>query len=97
MKKETINIKVVVAERNYPLKIEAGEEELVRKAAKWINEQTKEFRQKYDVKDKQDYLAMIALMLAVEQFKLEDKIKVDSSFMEKLNELDGILSDFLKK
>lgn len=97
MKTETTNIHVVLADRTYPLKVEVGEEEIVRKAAKFVNDKMKELKKKYDVKDRQDYLAMCALQLAVEHLKHKNEIVEEKSFVEKLDELDNVLTDFLKK
>ncbi|NNC94083.1 MAG: cell division protein ZapA [Chitinophagales bacterium] len=82
---EIISINVIIADRPYPLKVERKEEENIRIAAKKLNEKIKEFQLKYDAKDKQDYLAMSALMYTVdavkndvdnkeEMIKLEDRI-----------------------
>ncbi len=61
-----ISIKVTIGDRQYPLKIEASEEEYVRKAAKLINEKSKFYQENFQVKDKQDSLAMAALEFASE-------------------------------
>lgn len=61
-----LNINVTIADRPYRLKLKPSEEEAVRQAAKIVNEKVKEFQQMYAGKDKQDFLAMSALMFAVE-------------------------------
>ena len=50
-----------IADRTYPLKVSADQEETVRKAARHINDKMKLLQQQFAVKDKQDILSMIVL------------------------------------
>ena len=62
---EKLKIKVTIGDRVYPLTINnEGEEEGVRKAVKKINDLIKRFEENYEVRDKQDVLAMCALQFA---------------------------------
>jgi len=62
---EKLKIKVTIGDRVYPLTIKSeGEEEGVRKAVKKINDLIKKFEENYEVRDKQDVLAMCALQFA---------------------------------
>ena len=62
---ESLKIKVTIGDRVYPLTIRnEGEEEGIRAAVKKINELLKKFEQNYEVRDKQDVLAMCALQIA---------------------------------
>jgi len=58
---EELSIKVYIADRTYPLKVSADQEETVRKAARHINDKMKMLQQQFAVKDKQDILSMIVL------------------------------------
>ncbi len=92
--KELININLIIADRSYPLKVRPEEEEVVRKAAKRLNEKVKEFQQQYSAKDKQDYLAMCALMNEVEVMAGKGKGSFDDpALFDKLHELDSLLSE----
>ena len=63
--KEKLKIKVTIGDRVYPLTINGeNEEEGVRKAVKKINDLIKRFEENYEVRDKQDVLAMCALQFA---------------------------------
>lgn len=94
---ELININLVIADRPYPLKIKPEEEEVVRRAARKLNEKVKELQGQYAAKDKQDYLAMCALMNEVENLGNKEKITIDdTSFIDKLNELDVMLSQHVR-
>lgn len=64
---ELIPVNIVVADRNYRLKIESADEEMVRKTAQTINEKIAEFKTNFAGKDTQDYLAMVLLWFATEQ------------------------------
>lgn len=93
---ELININVIIADRPYPLRIKAEEEETVRKAAKTINEQMKGFQSQYSAKDKQDYLAMTALTYAVNSLKSENNTVIeDDDFTTKLNQLETLVTETL--
>ena len=66
MASNDISIKVNIGDRVYPLRIQASEEEYVRKAAKLLNEKMGFFNSNFSVKDKIDGLAMAALEFAVD-------------------------------
>jgi len=93
-----LTVTVTIAERPYRLKIKSEEEEAVRKAVKVINEKIKAYAEAYAYKDKQDLLAMVALQFATHALNYEEGSKEnDSQVVEKLNELDKILTDCLNK
>jgi len=93
---EKLKIKLSIANRVYPLTIEASQEEGLRKAAKNIETMIKQFEQSYSVRDKQDVLAMCALQFAsqVEQ-KSIDKANVNEHVEEKLVALNDLLNSHL--
>ncbi len=93
---EKLKIKLSIANRVYPLTIDASQEEGLRKAAKNIEVMIKQFEQSYSVRDKQDVLAMCALQFAsqVEQ-KTIDKENVNEHVEEKLNALNSLLNSYL--
>lgn len=64
--KALLRIKINIADRLYPLTIRPEQEEGLRKAAKKIEQLCKKFEEAYEVKDKQDVLAMCALQFASE-------------------------------
>ncbi|MEI6311808.1 MAG: cell division protein ZapA [Bacteroidota bacterium] len=93
MKQSLININVMLAERLYPLSVDPNEEATIRQAAKMINEKIKSYQQLYAAKDKQDFLAMIALNLGVDNLKeasqevSSTEITGDSASLRELNTL----------
>ncbi len=92
-----LNIKLSISDRLYPMKINASDEEIMRKSSLKINKIIKDFSEKYAVKDNQDLLAMCALSLSVE---LEKKKKNDDilekDIMQDLNMLNESLSKVIK-
>ena len=64
---ELIPVNIVIADRNYRLRIEPKDEEMVRKTAGLINDKITEFKANLAGKDMQDYLAMTILWFATEQ------------------------------
>ncbi len=60
---EVRRITITIAGRNYPLNVPAAEEETLRKVGKQIDNMIKDFEANFDVKDKQDALAMCSLKL----------------------------------
>jgi hypothetical protein len=99
LKESSINIKVGIAERIYPLSIKVEDEETVRLAAKTINDKIKEYLNRYAAKDKQDILAMIAITFAVDNIKNRkgsDNITNDVSLEESLLEIQSLLEQTLQ-
>ena len=73
-------------------------EEIVRRAAKKVNEKVQEFQEQYAAKDKQDYLAMCALMSEVEVLANKEKVVIsDTTFFDKLREIEELLSDTVSR
>ena len=93
---DKLSIKVNIADRYYPLKIESKDEEKIRRAAKLINEKILQYKQKYIDKDTQDFLAMAALQFVTKTIEIDQSTN-DSQVLEDLKilneELDGFLKD----
>jgi cell division protein ZapA (FtsZ GTPase activity inhibitor) len=93
-----ISIKINIADRIYPLKINTEDEENVRRAAKLINDRIKEFQENYAVKDKQDLLSMCVLQIATENLKIDKKQNnLDTDLTQKIASIDQKISDYLFK
>jgi cell division protein ZapA len=93
-----ISIKINIADRVYPLKVNMEEEEIIRRAAKLINDRIKEYQDAYVVRDKQDLLSMCVLHYATAALKTERKVTVeDTEVAEKVYQLDQLLTEFFSK
>ncbi|AZI39855.1 MULTISPECIES: cell division protein ZapA [Epilithonimonas] len=90
-------ITINIAGRNYPLNVPAAEEETLRKVGKQIETMIKDFEASFDVRDKQDALAMCALKLGTnaEVYSLnnEKNIKNTNERVSKINALLEQLED----
>lgn len=93
-----ISIKINIADRVYPLKVNIDEEEVIRRAAKLINDRIKEYQENYAVRDKQDLLSMCVLHYATTTLKAEKKVMAeDTEVADGVYELDKLLTNFLSK
>lgn len=93
MDKDLLNIKLMVADRLYPLSIDPSEEESFRLSAKKINEMIQTFERHYDLRDKQDAIAMCAIVLArqASQEKLDEDDKQEQ-ITKKLQDIYAVLN-----
>jgi cell division protein ZapA (FtsZ GTPase activity inhibitor) len=95
---EEFSITVTIADRIYRLTIERKEEEVVRKAARLINERMSEYAKSYAFKDKQDLLAMVALQFTNSLMSQEtSSISEDEKMTQKLTAIEGFLDEQINK
>jgi cell division protein ZapA (FtsZ GTPase activity inhibitor) len=96
MEGEKLNISVHIAERKYMLSVHPSEEADARHAVELINQKVKELASKYAFKDRQDILAMTALMNTSKMLSYEKTVHyVDDTFGKRLKEIDILLSEEL--
>jgi len=91
---DKLSIRVNVADRYYPLKVERENEEKIRKAARMINEKVLQYKQRYTDKDVQDFLAMAALQYVIKLTEQEEKLENDyvpDAINELINKIDSVL------
>ncbi|GAO28674.1 cell division protein ZapA [Geofilum rubicundum] len=69
---DKLSIRVNVADRFYPLRVDRDDEERIRKAAKLINDKVLQYKQRYNDKDVQDFLAMAALQYVIKNLEMEN-------------------------
>ncbi|MDE5417103.1 cell division protein ZapA [Labilibaculum sp. DW002] len=93
---EKLSIRVNVADRFYPLKIDRKQEEVIRKAAKMINEKVLQYKQRYKDKDTQDFLAMASLQYVIKVIEAENKTDV-SPVLDEIKVMEQELREFLDK
>ena len=92
---DKLSIKIKIADREYPMKVEPEEEERIRKAGKIVNEKIKLFKSQFGIDDKQDLLAMVAFDILVERLKTEGGNVSDDVIKEKLSGLSSLISQSL--
>ncbi len=93
---DKLSIRVNVADRYYPLKVETENEERIRKAARLINEKVLQYKQRYVDKDTQDFLAMAALQYVIRLIEIEES-EEDTGLEEGLKELAEKVNHCLSK
>ena len=90
---DKLSIKLHIANRIYPMKIERKSEEFIRNSVKKIEERLKFYEENYEIKDKQDLLAMCLIEYASKFESISNKKVVeDDGLSEKLAEIDSLLS-----
>jgi cell division protein ZapA (FtsZ GTPase activity inhibitor) len=94
MMDDKLSIRVNVADRYYPLKVERADEEKIRRAARLINEKVLQYKQRYTDKDVQDFLAMAALQFVIKLSEEEEKLSIDylpDALKELTQKIDTVL------
>ncbi len=95
LSEELIPLNLLIADRNYRVRIDPKDEEVVRKTAKTINDKLIEFKTQFAGKDIQDYIAMVLIWFATEQnASISNQVNLDhvGSRLQTLEKLiDGAL------
>lgn len=92
---DKLSIKIKIADREYPMKVEQEEEERIRRAGKMVNDKIKLFKSQFGIDDKQDLLAMVAFDTLVERMKVEGGNANDQLLQEKISGLNHLISQSL--
>lgn len=90
-----IPINIIVADRSYRLKIDAEDEEMVRRTVKKLNEKIVEYKTNFAGKDMQDYVSMVLLWYATEQQRPAPAQILQTGKEEKLNKIEELLNKTL--
>ena len=91
---DELAITVKIADRPYRMTVKAEEEEVIRKAARLINEKIKEYANTYAFNDNQDLLSMASLWYVIKLLKAEAEIETDNNgLMDGLQNLEKLLSE----
>jgi cell division protein ZapA len=91
-----LSIKIRISDRDYPMRVDASEEERIRIAGKLINEKLKHFREQFGIDDKQDLLSMTVFDAVMEKLKSDQTTTDNESILQyKIEHIDRILSEAL--
>lgn len=91
-----LSIKIRIGNREYPMRVKAEDEEMIRQAGKKINEQIKSYQDQFGIDDKQDLLAMVAFDSVVDKYRTEDKLATtDELAHEQIQRLNQLVSQSL--
>ena len=91
---EELSIKIKIADREYPMKVDVEDEERIRLAGKKINEKIKLYRDQFGIDDKQDLLAMVAFDSLYEKLQAEaSSTSTGESAVDKIHYLSKLISE----
>src|SRR6056297_2724546 len=93
---DKLSIRVNVADRYYPLRVDRDDEEKIRKAARLINEKVLQYKQRYTDKDIQDFLAMAALQYVIKVIEHEQSQDEDH-LTDALKRMDEAVDEYLER
>ena len=93
---DKLSIRLNIANRFYPMKIERSSEETIRNSVKKIDNRLKFYEENYAIKDKQDLLAMCLIEVASKLESVNDTaIKEDNDIKLKLEKIESTLSEII--
>ena len=85
-----LSIKIRIGEREYPMRVDAAEEELLRISGRLVNERMKSYRDQFGIEDKQDLLAMVAFDSIVAKMRAEAETSgINYQISEKISQLSS--------
>lgn len=89
---EELSVRVKIADRSYTLFVEPESEAIVREAAKLIQEELKQYRQR-GVKDTQEALAMVAFDCLITKLRGERQVqRLQQMVFDKITQLDQVIT-----
>ena len=92
---EKLAIKLKIIDRYYPLRIDWQDEEKLREASRRINDVVDKYRQRYNDKDNQDFLAMATLQFVTRLLEFENNNTTELANQE-LEEVCNELDQFIR-
>ena len=96
MSEQLIPATITIADRSYRIKLDAKDEEVVRKTVKTINDKIIEFKTMFAGKDMQDYVAMALVWYATEQNSSSATDVEKDNLTDKLSLLERMLDGQLQ-
>jgi cell division protein ZapA len=92
----SLNIKINIANRTYPMTINRDAEENIRKSVKKIEERLKFYEKNYAIKDRQDLLAMCLIEIATKLESVSNSTSKDNKDVQlKLESIESSLSKII--
>jgi len=92
-----IAIRIRIGDREYPMKVEADDEEQIRKAARMVNDKLRQYKDRFGTNDKQDLLAMVAFDAFMEKIDHEKaRYCTEAVVSERIGNLNKLLNRALQ-
>jgi cell division protein ZapA len=93
---QKLQIRVKIADREYPLEVSMEDEERMRKAAKLVQDRIEEFKYRMKAADMQDILAMVAFDAVNLKMKYDFLgTQQENDILERLNQMERKLKEGL--
>lgn len=90
-----IPVNIVIADRNYRIRVEKKDEEKVRKTAQLINQKITEFKVEFAGKDMQDFVSMALLWFATEQSDVTEAVLKQEAALQDISEMQQLIRQTL--
>ena len=98
MSDEKLDIKLKIVDKTYSMRIDPAKEEVYRLAQREVNRYVTKFQQKrIDGYGVQDYLAVVALQLAISNIRLAQTREVGDEDLKRIASLAADLEEYLSK
>ncbi len=94
MAEDKLSIKINIGTKYYPMRINREEEEIIRRAAKIINDKFNQYQNKYAEREAFDLLAMTSLQFVKQLLECEQRNDL-TAFNEDLKLINDELSQLL--
>lgn len=90
---DKVSVKLKIADREYPMTVDAPEEDRILEAGRMVNEHIAQYKSKFKLDDKQDLLAIVAFDCFYEKLVAEAaKVELQSAVSNKLDVLTKLVS-----
>lgn len=87
-----LSIKIRIADKEYPMKIDPEDEERIRMAGKMLNERLIKYKDQFGLEDKQDLLAIVAFDCFVEILQKENNLSsIEENITAKIDYIESII------
>ncbi len=87
-----LSIKIRIADKEYPMKIDPEDEERIRLAGKMLNERLIKYKDQFGLEDKQDLLAIVAFDCFVEILQKENNLSsIEENITAKIDYIESII------
>ena len=96
MAEDKLSVNVNIGNKNYPMRINRDDEEIIRQAAKIINDKFNQYQNKYAERDAFDLLAMTSLQYVKQLLECEKKNDL-TTFNESLKLINDEISQLLNE
>ena len=88
---DLIPITITIADRSYRIRVEAADEEPVRKTVKFINDKVMEFKRTIAGKDMQDYVSMALIWFATQPSESVSATMLNDEAKEGFDRLEALV------